>query len=96
MMAVLTAEGRKPAETDEERAALLRTMFAYTGIYRLDGDKFVTKVDVSWNEAWTGTEQARFYKIEGNRLDIISDWLPGASIPGRPMVRAIVSWERVR
>ena len=96
MMVVLTAEGRKAPETDEDRAALLRTMFAYTGIYRLEGDKFVTKVDVSWNEAWTGTEQTRFYKMGGNRLDIISAWAPSGVIPGRPIVRGILTWERVK
>ena len=96
MMVVLTAEGRKAPETDEDRAALLRTMFAYTGIYRLEGDKFVTKVDVSWNEAWTGTEQTRFYKMDGNRLDIISAWAPSGVIPGRPIVRGILTWERVK
>ena len=31
MMTVITGEGRNPAKTDEDRAALLRTMIAYTG-----------------------------------------------------------------
>jgi hypothetical protein len=69
MMGVVTAEGRKPATTDEDRAALLRTMFAYSGMYRLEGDKWITTVDVSWNPVWIGTEQVRFYKLlDGNRL----------------------------
>ena len=96
MMVVITGEGRKPANTDEDRAALLRTMFAYTGIYRIEADKFTTKVDVSWNEAWTGTDQVRFYKLDGNRLDIISAWAPSGVIPGRPIVRGILTWERAK
>jgi hypothetical protein len=95
-MALITGEGRKAADTDEGRAGLFRTMFSYTGLYRLEGDKFITKVDVSWNEAWTGTEQVRFYKLEGNNLDIISAWAPSGAIPGRPIVRGILTWERVR
>ena len=96
MMTVITGEGRKPAKTDEDRAALLRTMFAYTGIYRLEGDKIVAKVDASWNEAFTGTEQVRFYKIDGDRLDIISAWGPEPDEPGRPIVRGILRWERTK
>ena len=46
MMAVVVGEGRKPATTDEERSSLLRTMFAYSGMYRLEGDKWITNVDV--------------------------------------------------
>src|SRR5437899_4919800 len=34
MMAVLEGDERTPARTDEERAVLFRTMFAYTGMYR--------------------------------------------------------------
>ena len=30
------AEGRKPAQTDAERAYLLRTMAAWTGLYRVE------------------------------------------------------------
>jgi hypothetical protein len=46
---VFTAEGRRPAKTVEERAGLLNTVVAYTGAYRLEGDKWITKVEVAWN-----------------------------------------------
>lgn len=93
MMAILTAEGRKIPKTDEDRLAAFRTMIAYSGNYRLEGDRFVTKVDVAWNEAWTGTDQTRFYKFEGPRLLIVSAWLPHVNEPGRT-VRGILTWER--
>jgi hypothetical protein len=35
---VLTAEGRKPAKTAQEKAELLDTLVAYTGTYRVEGD----------------------------------------------------------
>ena len=94
MMAVLEGEGRKPGKTDEELAALFRTMFAYTGMYRLEGDKWITKVDVSWNPAWHGTEQVRFYKLESDRLQVTSAWAPSPLLPGAPMVRGVLMWER--
>src|SRR5689334_17311418 len=56
---VLTADGRKPAKTDQERAGLLNSLVAYTGTYRVQGDKWTTTVEVAWNPEWVGTEQAR-------------------------------------
>jgi lipocalin-like protein len=96
MMAVVAAEGRKPATNDEERASLLRTMFAYSGMYRLDGDKWITNVDVSWNSAYTGTEQVRFYKLDGNRLEVTGAWGPNPNLPGSPITRGIVLFERAK
>src|SRR5689334_5545656 len=40
---VLTGEGRKPAKTAEERAQLLNTLVAYTGRYRIESGKWITK-----------------------------------------------------
>lgn len=96
MMTVITAEGRKEPKTDQDRADLLKSMFAYTGMYRLEGDKFITKVDVSWNPAWVGTEQTRFFKLDGNRLHIISAWVQATARPEKGIGRAIITWERVK
>src|SRR5207249_6818262 len=41
---------------------LLNTLVAYTGTYRLEGDEWITNVDVAWNPEWVGTEQKRFFK----------------------------------
>jgi hypothetical protein len=35
-------------------------MAAYTRKFRLEGDKFITKVEVVWNQALVDTEQTRF------------------------------------
>lgn len=93
MMAVITAEGRKVPKTDEDRLVALRTMLAYSGRYRVEGDKWITKVDVSWNEAWTGTEQSRTFKFDGPQLQVLSPWQPSANEPGRT-IRGILVWER--
>lgn len=91
MAAVITAEGRKPAITDEEQIAAFRSLFAYSGKYRLEGsDKFITKVEVAWNEAWVGTDQVRNYKVDGDRLTIVT---PNVNFDGGIMT-AILSWER--
>jgi hypothetical protein len=96
MMTVITSDGRKPGEAVEEKAELLRTMMSYTGMYKLDGDKIITRIDISWNEAWTGTDQERFYRLNGDRLDIVTAWMPNPIDPERQISRGILSWERVR
>ncbi len=94
-MFIIESEGRKPPKTDEDRATLFRTMFAWTGIYRLEGDKLITKVDVSWNPVFNGTEAVRVFKFEGDRLVISTAWAPSTRFPGR-MTRGVFTWERVK
>jgi hypothetical protein len=78
------AEGRKPAETDAERAQLLRTMAAWTGRYRVEGNKLLVKIDASWNENDTGKEYLRTFVIDGNRLTITTVTPSSNFFPGRP------------
>jgi hypothetical protein len=96
MMALVAAKGRKPGLKVEEQAELLRTMLAYTGTYRLEGKRFITKVDISWNQVWTGTEQERFFEVKGDHLTIVTAWLPNPNLPDRPIVRGTLTWERVK
>ncbi len=92
--AVITGQGRKPAQTDEERSALLRSMFAYTGSYTVEGDHLTTKVDVSWNELWTGTDQVRTFRLDGDKLFVETLPAPGPNqqVPG--LVKGILSFSR--
>ena len=75
-IAIVTAEGREVPKTDADRAAAFKTMISYTGTYRIEGDHWITKVDVSWNESWVGTEQIRFYSVDGDTLSITSNFRP--------------------
>lgn len=88
-----TADGRKPPRSDAERIVAFQSMIAYSGKYRVEGNKFITKVDVAWNEAWVGTDQVRTYKIEGDKLHIISATQPNVNFGGR-MMTGILSWEK--
>jgi hypothetical protein len=54
--------------TSEEKARLFDSMLAYAGTYTVDDEKAVHEVDASWNQAWTGSEQVRFYSLDGHRL----------------------------
>jgi hypothetical protein len=88
-----TADSRVPGMADAQRAALHKSMLAYTGKYRVEGHDLVTSVEVSWNEEWNGTEQRRHFRIEGNRLFIESAPGPRIIFPGKTDIRRIV-WER--
>jgi len=92
-LALVTGEGRKVPQTDAERSDALRTMIAYTGKFRVESGKIITKVEAAWNEAWVGTEQERFYRFEGDRLLLESPPQPHPNLLGK-VVRIIVIWER--
>jgi hypothetical protein len=94
VMFILTGEGRKPAKTTEERADLLNTLVAYTGTFRIEGDRWITKVDVAWNPEWVGTEQARHFKIDDDRLQVLTPWRVMPNWPEKGMQRSIVTFER--
>ena len=98
MYAIITSDNRiKPhdvAPTDEERAKLHRTLTAYAGTYTVEADKVIHHVDISWNEAWTETNQIRFYKLDANTLTITS--APNKSPADGREGRAILVWEKVK
>ena len=91
MMVLLTNEGRKEPKTDQDRADLFNSVVAYTGMYRIAGDRWITKVDVSENPSLVGTEQARFFRLDGDRLQEMTQW---TSRPEKGMGRAVIIWER--
>jgi hypothetical protein len=93
---VLTGDGRKPAKTDADRAQLLGTLVAYTGTYRVEGDKWITKVEVAWNPEWIGTEQSRNFKVEGDRLQVLTPWRMMPNWADRGMTRSIITFERAK
>lgn len=93
---ILTGEGRKAAKTIEERAELLGSLVAYTGTYRVEGDKWITRVEVAWNPEWVGTEQTRSFKVDGDRLQVLTPWRVMPNWPEKGMTRSIVTFERAK
>ena len=91
---LLTGEARKPAKTDQERAELLSTLVAYTGTYTVEGDQWTTNVEVAWNPEWVGTKQVRNFKIDGDRLVVLTPWRVMPNWADKGMTRSIVTFER--
>jgi len=98
MYAIATSDNRtKPSDvnsTPDERAKLHQSLVAYAGTYTVQGDKVIHRVDISWNEAWTGTDQVRFFKIDGNTLTVTTA-VQKSPIDGREG-RSVLIWEKVK
>jgi hypothetical protein len=92
---MIARSDRKPATSDADSAALLKSLMVYTGKFTVDGDKLTTNVDLSWNEILTGTAQVRFFKLEGDKLSIRTAEQASAVYPGKKVVGTL-SWERER
>jgi hypothetical protein len=79
--------------TDADRVELFKSMVAYGGTFRVEGDRIIHEVDVSWNENWTGTSQVRRFRIDGRKLIIRQD--PQVGPDGR-RTSAVLTWEKVQ
>jgi hypothetical protein len=94
MSVLITNEGRKAPSTDQDRANLFQSMVAYSGTYRIEGNKWATMVDVAANPALVGTEQERSFRLEGNQLQESTNLMPWAIHPEKGMVRFVITYRR--
>jgi Lipocalin-like domain len=98
MHAILVTNSRpKPAglvPADNEKIELFGTMIAYAGTYKVEGEKVVHNVEISWNQSWTGTQQIRFFQLEGDKLTIATA-VAKSPRDGREG-RTVVIFEKVR
>jgi len=83
---IMTGDTRKPGVSEAEQAALFRTLSAYSGRYRLEGNKLVTSVDVSWRESRNGTDQTRFVTMKGGVMTWVSQPNSSALVKGKMFV----------
>src|SRR5579883_1449849 len=86
-------EASLPFSEDVNRA---KSLLAYTGKFRVEGDYLVTNVDVAWYELWTGTEQRRKFQLDGDVLTIVTKPQPvgGTGPRGKALVSCKVVWQR--
>jgi hypothetical protein len=89
-----TADERKRGTSLEAKAALLDTLAAWAGPYRVEEDKITISVDTAWTEVWRGTEQMRTFELRGKRLTIVTAPQPSATQPGKTFTSR-VEWEKL-
>jgi hypothetical protein len=83
-----------PQATDQEAVRLYRSMIAFAGRYEVSGNRLIYRPEVSWNEAWNGTEQEREIEVTEDRLETNS--VPAVSpLTGARTIFSLV-WERAR
>jgi hypothetical protein len=80
--------------TDQERIDLYKTMSAYGGTYKFDGKTVEHRVDIAWNEVWSGTTQVRAVTREGDRLTLTTPSYT-SQVDGKLSVNILV-WEKVK
>ena len=77
MYALFVAGGRVvpggDQPTDAERVQLHKSMLAYAGTYTITGDSVVHHIDIAWNNARLGSDQVRFFKLDGDRLTLTTE-----------------------
>lgn len=66
----------------------------YCARYRIEGDTWITAVDVAWNPALVGTEQRRQFRIEGDRLQVLTPWRVMPNWADKGETRSIVTFQR--
>ena len=97
MMTLITAAGRKAATTDQERANLWRSMVAWSGTYRVEGDKLITRIEVSSMPTWVGAERVLLLRFDGDRLQTVpAEWMDAPLNPERGKMRTVITLERVK
>jgi hypothetical protein len=80
--------------TDAERVQLHKSMLAYGGTYSVSPGRVVHHIDIQWDGRRVGTDQVRFYTIDGDTLSIKTE--PNRSpVDGREGV-GILTFERVK
>ena len=97
MAAVISYDGREPMQgdrlkaTDAEKAKAYASFLAYTGTFRIEGDKVIHTVDSSAYQNDVGSEQVRFFRKEGDTLYL-------ESVPlmrdGKPQVYKLI-WDKL-
>ena len=85
---------RDVVPTEEEGVQLLGSMVAYAGTYTPGDRQVIHRIDISWNQGWMGTDQVRFFELEGDTLTITT--APYRSYLDGREGRSILVWDKVK
>lgn len=90
----LEGSNRLPATTDADRAQLMKTLVAYIGRYRVEGDQWITSVETAWAPEWVGTEQRRTVTVNGQYADVVTPWRKMPNWAAGRLSRSIIRFRR--
>ena len=93
--ALISYDGRKPLSsgggTLEEQAEAFKTFLAYTGRYKLIGDKVTHLVEVSSIQNYVGKELVRGVKFHGDQITLVT---PPTPMNGKVQIIELI-WQRL-
>ena len=71
-------------------------MLAYAGTYRVQGNEINIHVDISSEQALTGTDPPRFFELDGDRLTITTTPRIAGLSNSNQMTVVTVVWDRIK
>ena len=95
---VIDAKRKAPAQTyatDDEATSMYRTMNAYSGSYRIQGDQINIHIDIASNQALTNTDTTRTFKIDGDQLTLTTPPEKNSFLKDQTTIAKLV-YERVK
>lgn len=90
----LEGSDRLAATSDDERAQLMKTLVAYIGRYRVEGNQWITSVQTAWAPEWVGTEQRRTVTVNGQYADVVTPWRKMPNWAAGRLSRSIIRFRR--
>jgi hypothetical protein len=90
------AQDRKKNEkadpTDAERIELFKSMYAWGGTYKIEGNKVIYNVDIAWTPSWVGTTRTSQVEMASNKLTLTTSPFK-STIDGQDIV-VVTTYER--
>ena len=90
----LEGSHRHPAHNDEDRARLMKTLVAYIGRYRVEGNQWITNVQTAWAPEWVGTEQRRTVVVSEGHANVMTPWRSMPNWAQGRLSRSIIRFRR--
>ena len=91
----IAASPARPTATDAEAVDLYKTMLAFAGTYRVQGDEIIVHIEISSWQTNAGTDFIRSFKLDGDRLTTTTKPLVSSFLNNQTTITTIV-WERVK
>jgi len=95
VLAMVSAASRAQSGAEREGERLFRATFAYSGQFRLQGERWITRVDRTWSDASTDEVQVHWFKVEVGRLDVLGEWHLGKK-PDDRLQRTVFSFKSMK
>ncbi len=86
------ARAEAKAGSAEEKVAAFDSCFAYAGTFTVAEGRVVHRLEQCTFPNWTGTEQVRFFSLDGDRLALVTPPLP----TGDRQAVSRLEWEKLQ